>query len=131
MPKTTYNYKRNIYKGSCGNKKNTMNQVLFTDKYNTIVVDYQKANEVANVLSKQCCAIKEANLGYGVLITSDGIFTGYGDSDDLREEINSYLDFTADLTAEELKEAKTLEDLVKIGVMKLVSCSYAETRIKG
>ena len=108
----------------------TKRQVLFADKYNTIVWDNQKAKEVAKELGKECYAIKEVKLGYGVFFTKDGFFGGYGDSDELREEISSYLSFSADLTVKELEDAKTLPDFVSIGIIKLVGCSYAETRMK-
>jgi len=70
---------------------------VFADKHNTIVWDNQKAKEVAKELGKECYAIKEVKLGYGVFFTKDGFFGGYGDSDELREEISSYLNFSADL----------------------------------
>ena len=110
--------------------KTTMRQIVFTDEYNTIVWDIKKSEEVARNLCKECCALKEINLGYGVYLTKDGFFGGYGDSDDLREEICSYLDFTSDITVEEIKKAKTLPDFIRIGIIKLISCSYAETRMK-
>jgi hypothetical protein len=110
--------------------KKTIRPIVFSDEYNNIVWDIQKSKKVSKKLNKECCALKEVNLGYGVYFTKDGFFGGYGDSDVLREEICSYLDITVDLTEEQLKNAKTLQDFIGIGIIKLLSCSYAETRMK-
>ena len=105
-------------------KKNmSKKNYLYKDEWNSIYVDYDNATKIARKLDKECIALKDEKMGYGIYFTKDGDFGSYGDNPYSEELMRTYLDGTKEETEMHLEYGRTKENLVRTGIIKLVACT--------